>query len=1002
MAAAGARVQVTAEGGGRFEARADSAGHYDLVLPARGDAFLVSVEAPGLSPGTRLVRAPAGAHAGLVADFELGLKVVALVPVRVTVERLSVANVTRWTPGSVQRSTAGVEFRNEPLGTDLLSDLAARQAGVAATPDGSGLSLGGQAPDQTRLTMDGAQVGVAAVPREAIRSVNLLTNTYDVGRGGFTGGQLDVRTQQAGNEWGGTFRLEGRDPRLQYGDAPSAARQRASYLGLDAGGGGGLVKDRLFAYGALTVRRVTSPLRSLNDLGAADLQQLGVQPDSLSRFQELTAPIWPDAGVRTSRTSSLASGLARLDAVLSPQHTFTLRLNHQVSEAGDFGSPFAVAGTGSGMRGTDSGIFAQLSSGGTHVANDLRVYLGTATRDGWASDAAPEGVVTVASDSAAGGRLALLRFAGTPMPAQDSRDREVGLLDELIVTTADRAHRLRVGTEISSRELTWLPVDASARFEYASLADFADGRPAIFTRSPGRDRRETEVRRAAFFIDDHWRPGALQLSYGVRAERAWYAGERAPNPAVEDRFGRSPGSASSAWRLSPRVGFGLETRMPWDRRSNGRTQLQGGFGEFVGLLPLPALGYAFHEAGLAGGATLVCAGPAAPPPDWAAFRRDPRLVPSACTDGSTAFASQAPDATLFAPDFLPRVWRASLGGQGVLPNGMIWELNASLARGVHQPVAYDRNLREQPVFLIAGEGGRPVYVAPSHIVPATGVASFSASRRFADFGTVRELTGDGRSLARQVTATASQFFNPTPRLRLLGFISGIIGYTWTDAQETAGGLDAPGRTFSSTGGDPSRLEWAATGYTPRHMLFLSGNARPSKWLSVGVIGRVFSGTPYTPMVSGDVNGDGVEADRAFVFDPGDPSVPEPVGPAMTRLLEGAPAGAQACLKAQRGRIAAHNSCRTGWAWNLDLTARANLGPRIPRSVAHRRVSLWLYARNVPAGLDYLLHGADGLRGWGQSPSVDQTLLSVRGFDPLNNRFRYEVNPRFGSQSASAA
>lgn len=997
-AAAGARVQVTAPGGGRFEARTDSAGRYHLVLPARGDAFLVSVEAPGLSPATRLVDGQPGAPTPLVADFELPLKVVPLVPVRVAVERLSVASVTRWTPGSEQQSRSGMQFRTDPVGADLLSDLAAQQAGVAATPDGLGLSLGGQAPDQTRLTMDGGGMGSAAIPREAIGAVNLLTNTYDVARGGFTGGQVDVRTLGAGNEWGGTFRLEGRDPRLQYGDAPNASRQRASYLGVDAGGGGGLVRDRLFAYGALTVRRTEFSPRSLNDLTAADLQRLGVDADSLRRFQELTAPVWPAPDPPGSSTSGLASGLVRLDAILSPRHSLTLRLNRQVSEAGDAGSMFAVAGTGSGMRATDRGIFAQLSSGGPSVANDLKVWLGTATRDRWVSDAAPEGVVTVASASAAGGLLTRLRFAGSPVSAQDSREREMGLLDEFVMTTTDGRHRLRVGTEVSSQRQTGLAMGASARFEYATLADFEAGRPALFTRLPARDGRETEVRRAAFFIDDHWRPGALQLSYGLRAERAWYAGDQAPNPAVEDRFGRSPGSVSSRWRLSPRVGFGLETRMPWDRGKDGRTYLQGGFGEFVGLLPLPAFGFALNETGLADEAMLVCAGPAAPRPDWVGYRRDPRLVPSTCADGSPAFASEAPDATLFAPDFLPRAWRASFGGQGVLPNGVLWNVHASFARGVNQPVAYDRNLRE-PAFLITEEAGRPVYVEPGRIVPETGVASFSGSRRFPELGTVREITGDGRSRALQVTATASQVFNPTPRLRLLGFMSGRIGYTWTDARETAGGLSAPGRAFSSTGGDPSRLEWAATGYTPRHMVHIYADSRPSKWLTVGLIGRAASGTPYTPMVSGDVNGDGVQADRAFVFDPEAPAVQVSIGRGMERLLDQAPAGARECLRTQLGRIAGHNSCRTGWTWAVDLTARANLGPRLPKSVAHRRVSLWLYARNVPAGLDYLLHGADGLRGWGQSPSVDQTLLSVRGFDPVANRFQYEVNPRFGSRSA---
>ena len=38
-------------------------------------------------------------------------------------------------------------------------------------------------------------------------------------------------------------------------------------------------------------------------------------------------------------------------------------------------------------------------------------------------------------------------------------------------------------------------------------------------------------------------------------------------------------------------------------------------------------------------------------------------------------------------------------------------------------------------------------------------------------------------------------------------------------------------------------------------------------VSVVALGRVQSGNPFTPMVSGDINGDGYNNDRAFIYDP---------------------------------------------------------------------------------------------------------------------------------------
>jgi len=63
-----------------------------------------------------------------------------------------------------------------------------------------------------------------------------------------------------------------------------------------------------------------------------------------------------------------------------------------------------------------------------------------------------------------------------------------------------------------------------------------------------------------------------------------------------------------------------------------------------------------------------------------------------------------------------------------------------------------------------------------------------------------------------------------------------------------------------------------------------------------------------------------------------------------------------------------------------------------------RVNAALGIANPLAGFDRLVHGQNDLHGWGTSISPDPTLLIVRGFEPQANRFRYDVNPRFGSTS----
>jgi hypothetical protein len=64
----------------------------------------------------------------------------------------------------------------------------------------------------------------------------------------------------------------------------------------------------------------------------------------------------------------------------------------------------------------------------------------------------------------------------------------------------------------------------------------------------------------------------------------------------------------------------------------------------------------------------------------------------------------------------------------------------------------------------------------------------------------------------------------------------------------------------------------------------------------------------------------------------------------------------------------------------------------------KRATLSLEVSNPLGAADLLLHGQSHTHGWGQQPVPDASLLYVRGFDPGTQRFRYDVNPRFGATS----
>jgi hypothetical protein len=188
-------------------------------------------------------------------------------------------------------------------------------------------------------------------------------------------------------------------------------------------------------------------------------------------------------------------------------------------------------------------------------------------------------------------------------------------------------------------------------------------------------------------------------------------------------------------------------------------------------------------------------------------------------------------------------------------------------------------------------------------------------------------------------------------------------------------------------GDPRVREWARGDLDARHQVVTQAAVRPlgDTRVIVFLYGRVMSGLPFTPLVAGDVNGDGLANDRALITD----------SPALRSLIASSSRNVARCLTSQLGRIAGRNSCEGPW------TAQLNASVRLGEQLLHsQRAALTINLANPLGGLDQLLHGRR-LHGWGDAAIPDQTLYSVRGFDATNQRFLYDVNQRFGSTNAAS-
>lgn len=976
-----AEVRLTLPEGSVRAVLTDSAGRYTLLLPGHG-SFVARAAAFGYLPFTAAVVRPPGAE--LVSrDFRLSPRPVMLETVRVSARAVAPPR-DRPTPAELGGRMEAPSLAVYPVDLSDFADVAALQPGAFRGP--GGLSLAGQGPEQNGTTVDGASFSGGALPSEGVRSVGVFGTTYDVSRGRFSGGQVAATTIAGTNRWGASFSTHLDDPALRYGgDQGGLGGRPGRYLRASAGGGGAPVRDRFFVYGALDVSRRTSIAPGLEGLDAEALRTLNVAPDSARRLAEVAVRIgaWrPADGARISSSTS-GSGLARLDYAFSAAHSLTARLDWRGTGSTGLGaSPLRLHGAGGDRRSADGGLLLQHALGRGRWANELRAYASEGRTRVGGEDGLPAAAVRVSSTLPDGTTApAILSFGGLAFAREESRAlREVA--DDFRMS-AGGMHQLRAGFVLQEERAAAGAAAQAGTFTFASLAELEAGRPAAYTRRLGGAERMVVRRSASAYLGDTWRPRrGIALIYGVRVEGSRFGGRDALPAALDSLGGTLLATPPLSIVATPRAGFHFVSR------GRGQWTVEGGVGGFAGPAPLAGLAQPWGQTGTED-ALLACVGPAAPAPDWAGFAADPGALPTACADGAPAFASRAPGVVVFAPDHaIPRTWRATLGANGRL--GARWELRVDLLafRGTHLPSGVLRNLTGAPAFTLPAEGSRPVLAPPSAIDPATGEFAPAASRASRSLGPVVELGSRGESRGAQLTA---QLIRPIGK----GLLS--VAYTGTRASVLGGGVAAPGAAFSGTAGDPNRLEWAPAPFSAPHVVQGMLRRWSTRRLSFGAVAQLRAGVRFTPLVGQDVNGDGAANDRAFVFDPRQVADPA-LAAGMERLLASAPGGARACLRVARGTVAAPGACRTPWSASLHLRADYTAGPRSDL----RRLAFTFTASNVSAGLDHLLHGPERLRGWGQHPFPDATLLQVRGFDPAARAFVYEVNPRFGSAMSGGA
>lgn len=879
------------------------------------------------------------------------------------------------------------------------------------TTTGGTFSAGGGRVSANNILIDGAEAnntffggnrGGSRSPYpfslEAIEAFQVSTTPYDVSAGRFSGGRVNAITKSGTNDFQGSvfgfFRGDelGKPPfefqGVDYGDEP-LPEYTVSQFGATVGGP--IVRDRAHFFFALDNQLRRNPI--LVDFPA--LAPASV--DELSRIlaEQYGIDLAAQSGTIDETEDELAV-LGRVDWQISGDHAVGVRYNYTNFEnQNDYiFSRYDLVGRGSTFGAITHSAVLNLNSvfdwGGRGVFNEFRVQL--------ASEHTPRtGAALPASEVDVDDRT--VNFAGNFINPNDLKERTFQIINN---TSFDLGrHQVKVGTD--NTRISIVNDFFFARYGFASFSDLEDleaRRPFIYFRSITPDSvpfeegglAEPVAWDLAVYAQDNWQMNdRLNLLFGLRYDYPHYTSVPRRNVQFEQDFAALDPGATTARapedtdNIAPRLG------VTYDLSGNGTSVLRAGVGKFFGRVPFVGQTNSLAQTGLQQ-LFLFCGGDRAPVLDYNAMAADPDAIPDRCRTSAEAAAdpyfgfgfgggTSVPNITYYSDDFeLPETWKANLGYEQQIARRASAGFDVSYANTTNNFFAIDLNLDTVPEFF--AEGGRPIYVPPSEI--NRGEADDSESRINSAYGDV--LQQNSIATARTYALALFGAYRISERYTVNG------QYTYQDTEDdgsytccTAGAA----RGDNSTSANPNNLDYSRgpADFARRHSLSFDFTAELPFGVNLSGIWRAQSGTPFTAVINGDVNGDGEDFnDRAYI-----PTEAEISGGDF--LFASAEDAAEfqsllssfECLQEARGSIIGRNSCWNDWQHYLDV----RLGLELP--FAGRSVELIADLFNVLNGLN---------DEWGDHRTVfwQEDLYQSVDFDEVSETFVYEVNDQFGDPS----
>jgi hypothetical protein len=907
-----------------------------------GGPYTVEVRRIGIIPQRKDVGV---LHAGERLDIEIVLESVATtldtVRVAASVSQRSIERSGIAGGGTAATITDGILRDMPALNRDLLDltrlvpEVGTRFGGVSG--GGVGFRFNSYLVDgatERLLNGNGMMSGVAGgrpISMEAVKEYQVLLAPYDPRYGDFAGALVNAVTRSGTNELHGSAFLYARNDALTR-DTPFL--RDAPYERAQAGFsvGGPIVSDRAHFFVASEFQRVNQPSTGPY-VGASTGNVLPAALADIQRFETLLLGygLEPGNGGRINLPNPTSNVFARVDVALPWQSRMVLR--HNVADAWQTvflrsatNRRFALTSNQFTLRAqrwsTVLQLFTQLSRG---WSNELLVN--RARSPGRTTSFARSPLIEVTVPGTGGFPSATL-VAGSPENAQGtgSDQQTFEISDHL--TYSRGAHMFTGGVRVELFDFN--NVSTRGQFglwRFGSLDSLRDGQANSFhvERDFGSATAVLHGSQTSIHVGDSWKAAdRLTLTGGVRGEVLVFTSRPSYNRVVDSiyrrRTDRFPGTQVQ-W--SPRLGFVLDL--------DAGARIRGGAGVFAGRPPLAWVAQPLRFDGV-GTLALDCRAGNVP-----AFVADPASMPASCAQGD-GFRDGL--VNLIDPDLrMAEMFRSSLAYERRLPWGIASTVEALYTRTLSDFVFVNPNLRP-PAGTDAH--GRVMYGS----ISAQGVATTATvSENYLQMIDVRN-HGNGHALS--LTARLDK--------RFFDRLEATASYTRSRVRDVQSVTTAsPALTYAfwansrAVSGRHDDLTTGISAYEiPHRILVAAGWTSPARrWptaLSFYYVGE--AGVPFTFTDStsggrgkGDLNADGSNFNDP-IYVPRDAMDPAEIsfdGTAAEILLQRQAfesfIARTPCLRRQRGRILARNSCPGPWVHSANAALRQQLPTRWSRGQA---------------------------------------------------------------------